>query len=63
MARGLELLERVLRVVERGGRFVEPALLEQGTAEHELCVADLVEPVLAVAQERQRVTRLLFGGL
>ena len=55
MARGLELLERVLCLVERRGRFIEAALLEQRPAEHELGVADLVEPVLAVAQERKRV--------
>ena len=42
--------------------LVEPALLEQSASEDELGVADLVESVLAAAHERERMTRLLFGG-
>src|SRR5437870_6246662 len=61
MAGGLELLERVLCLVEHRLSFVEPTLLEQRAAEHQLRVADLVEEVLAAVQQRQCVTCVLFS--
>src|SRR5439155_14311172 len=63
MAGGLELLERVLCLVEHRLSFVEPTLLEQRAAEHQLRVADLVEEVLAAVQQRQCVTCVLFSDL
>src|ERR1051326_5791737 len=61
VARGLELLERALRFGELRFSLGEAALLEKRAAEHELRVADLVDPVLTVSQKRQRMTRLLLG--
>ena len=43
--------------------LVEPALLEQRAAEHELRVADLVDHVLAVGEQLERLARLLLGEL
>src|SRR5581483_2635460 len=63
MRRGREPRERVLSLVERGLRLVEAALLEQRAAEHEPCVADLVEHVLALADDREGVRSLLLGLL
>src|SRR3569623_2591402 len=58
---GRELVERVLRVGERRGRLVETALLELGAAEDEPGVAEMVELILAVAEDLDRVPRLLLG--
>src|SRR4029078_6735592 len=43
--------------------FVEPALFEQGPTEHEPGIADLVEHVLALADDLERVARLLLRAL
>src|SRR5205814_646420 len=45
---------------DRDLRLVEALLLEQRAPEHELHAADLVEIVLAIVEEPQRVTRLLL---
>ena len=60
MAAGGELVERALAGLERLLGLVEPVLLEQRAAEHELGVADLVDLVDAVAEQLQRVARLLL---
>src|SRR5712691_1793815 len=41
--------------------FVEPVLFEQGTAEDDLRVADLVQEVRAPLEQLERVAGLLFG--
>src|SRR6266568_6208070 len=58
-----ELREARLRLVENLLRLVEAALLEQRAPEHNLCVADLVEEVRAVAEQLQCVPGLLLGEL
>ena len=62
MARGAELVERRLCGGEGLLGLVEPALLEQGTPEHKLCAADLVDVVLVAGglEQLQRVPRLLL---
>src|SRR5829696_1574903 len=55
---GRELVERVLGLREQGTGVVVLLLLEQRAPEHEARVADLVEAVLAVAEELERVARL-----
>src|SRR5215212_11455844 len=55
---GRELVERVLGLREEGVGLVVLLLLEQRAAEHEARVADLVEAVLAVPEELERVARL-----
>src|SRR5260221_4989050 len=60
VARRLVLVKGRFGNLECCGRLVEPALLEQRTAEHELRVADLVEAIFTVVEQRERVTRLLF---
>src|SRR5919201_1568715 len=56
-----ELCEARLRVVESVFRLVESLLFQQRSAEDDLRAADLVEEVLAAAEQPQRVSRLLFG--
>src|SRR4051794_8186364 len=57
-----ELLEARLGGHEGRLRVVEPVLLQQRAAEHELRVADLVEIVLVTLEQPERMLRLL-GGL
>src|SRR5436305_3272087 len=63
MRRRRQLGEGVFRLDEGGVRLVEPALLEQRAAEDEPGVADFVDHVLAVADQLERVERLLLGAL
>ena len=56
-----QLGKRLLGLAELLLGLVEPALLEQRAAEHELRVADLVEHVVAAAENLERVPRLLLG--
>src|SRR5690348_15325952 len=60
-----ELVERGFGRGERVLGLVEPALLEERAAEHELGAADLVDVVLVAGllEEPQRVARLLLGLL
>ena len=55
-----KLVEGLLGGPERGLGFVEPILLQERAAEHELRVADLVDEVDAVSEELESVTRLLL---
>src|SRR5581483_832409 len=57
-----ELGEGVLRLRQHRLRLLETSLLEQRAPEHEPRVADLVEPVLALAEQRERVSRVALGG-
>src|SRR5215218_10382025 len=59
----LELREQHVGGLEGALRLVESALLEERPAENELRVADLVEPVITVAEQRERLTRLPLRGL
>ena len=57
---GGDLLEAALRLLEHRVRLVEPLLFEEGPAEDELGVADLVEVVDPAAQKLECVPRLLL---
>ena len=61
MAGRAELAEAGLGGGERRLGLVEPVLLEQRAAEHELRAADLVEVVLAAVEQPERMPRLLLG--
>src|SRR5882757_716594 len=61
VAGGTELPEARLGCDERSLGLVEPVLLEQRAAEHELRAADLVDVVLRAAEQPQRMPRLLLG--
>src|SRR6478672_9996475 len=61
MAGRAELREAHLGVDERRLGLVEAILLEQRTAEHELCVPHLVDVVHASVEEAKRLPRLLLG--
>ena len=50
VAHGGELFEAALRLLEHGVCLVEPLLVEEGPAEDELGVADLIEVVDTAAQ-------------
>src|SRR5215216_1805806 len=58
-----ELVERVLGLCEHRLGLVVPLLLEERAAEHEPRVADLVDAILTVAEQLERVARLALGGL
>jgi hypothetical protein len=58
-----KLLEVGLGLGEPLLGLVDPAALEERAAEDELDVADLVDEVLAVAEELERLARLLVGQL
>src|SRR5437660_10164830 len=60
MTGGRQLRETRLRRVENLVRIVEPALLHQRAAKHDLSVADLVEKVVATGEELERMTCLLL---
>src|SRR5205807_7333605 len=63
MTGGRQLRETRLRRVENVIRLVEPTLLHERAAQHDLSVADLVEKIVAAAEELERVTRLLLCQL
>src|SRR3954464_4645662 len=63
MRRRGQLRERVLGIGERRLGLVEPALFEQGATEHEPGIADLVEHVLALADDLERMACLLLRTL
>ena len=63
VAAGRELTEARLGSVERLLGIVEPPLLEECAAEHELGVPDLVEEIHPAVEEGQRMPRLLLGLL
>jgi len=50
VADGGQLIEACLRMLEHGLRLVQALLLEEGTAEDELGVADLVEVIDTAVQ-------------
>src|SRR6266566_3970345 len=58
-----ELSQTRLRLVEDRAGFVQPPLLEQRSAEHDLRVADFVQEVDAPVEKLERVARLLLGEL
>jgi hypothetical protein len=60
VAPGRELVVRALAGLERQIGLVEPILFEQGTAQHELGVADFTNLVNAVPEQLERVARLLL---
>src|SRR5918994_6290769 len=60
MARGGKLVEGGQRGVEGLARLVETGLLEERAAENELGAADLVEVVVPVGQQLQRLPGLLL---
>src|SRR5579862_1157897 len=60
MRRRRELRQRDLRLAERALGIVEPILFEQRAPEHQSRIADLVEHVLALAHDLERVERLLL---
>ena len=60
---GRELVVRALAGMERFIGLVEPILLEQGPAQDELGVADLTDLVDTVAEQLERIPRLLLGPL
>src|SRR6185437_7026861 len=60
MRRRGQTRKRVLGFGERSLSLVEPILLEQSTTEHEPCVADLVEHVVAIPDDLERVASLLL---
>src|SRR3954454_9946458 len=62
MAAGGHLVISVFAGFERNLGLVEPVLPEERTAEDELRVADLVHLVNAIAEQLQRVARLLLGA-
>src|ERR671923_239637 len=63
MARRRELGKALLRLRERLLGLVETSLLEQGAAEDELGVADLVEVVRPAVEQLEGMPRLLLGEL
>src|SRR5579884_4514243 len=63
VARRAEALEQPLCRRELAHRLVDASLLEQRAPEHEVRVAALVDVVVAVVEDRQRVPRLLLGEL
>src|SRR4051794_25836595 len=58
-----QLCERVFRPRKLVFRLVEASLLEERAAEHDARVPDLVEHVVALADDLQGVQRLLLGAL
>ena len=61
-----ELVEAGFGLRERVGSLIQPGLLEQGSAQHELCVADLAEliwPVPDIIAILSRSIRLKPGDL
>ena len=61
MAPGAELAEARLGGGECRLRLVEPLLLEECPAQHELGAADLVDVVDTAVEKLERLTRLIFG--
>src|SRR4051794_14940720 len=55
MARRAQLVEARLGGSRRSLGLVELVLLEQRTTEHEVCVPDLVDEVLAAVEQPERV--------
>ena len=60
---GRHLLEHGVRSLETLLGLVEAAPLEQRPAEHEVRLADLVREVLAPLEQRERLARVLVGGV
>src|SRR6476646_3193793 len=56
-----KLCEAELSLSEDLLGFIQPLLLEQGTAEDDLRIADLVEKVRAPLEQLERMAGLLFG--
>ena len=63
VAPGRELVVGALAGLEGLFGLVEPILLEQRPAQHELGVADLADLVDTVAEQLERIPRLLLGPL
>ena len=63
VAHGRQLLEAAVGGLELSLGLVQALLLEERPTEHELRIADLVEVVDAVVEQRQRVPSLFLGLL
>src|SRR6266480_1969301 len=63
MADRFELLCTCLGGAQHLLRLVEPSLLHQRTAQHELGRSDVEQEIFAVAEELERVASFLLGGL
>jgi hypothetical protein len=61
VARRAKLVETLLRCHECALGLVEPALLEERSAEDELGIANLVDEVDPALEERERVPGVLLG--
>ena len=61
MANGLELLGARIGRAEKFLRLVQAPLFHQRPTQHELRRSDVVEEVVAVLHQRERVTCLLLG--